>query len=111
MKRMLIAIMVFLLLCGMTLAAWGNPYLASEIPTGATPTASEIEVNGTVQPGIVQLSADGLSYLLLDLAGFPKGIYTFRVRWHDGMNFWSDWSDPFVAGKPAKSGNVKIVEQ
>ena len=101
--------LTFILVLAMASVAWGAPYLASDIPTGVTPTISEIEVNGVVQPGIVQLSADGLSYLLLDLSGFTKGIYTFRTRWHDGMNFWSDWSDPFVAGKPAKSGNVKIV--
>lgn len=113
-------ILTFILMVAMASVVWSAPYLASDIPTGAIPIVSQIEVNGNLQPNPddsestyhnIQLSADGLSFLLLDLVGFPKGVYTFRIRWHDGMSFWSDWSDPFVAGKPAKSGSVRIVEQ
>ncbi|KKN01161.1 hypothetical protein LCGC14_1130500 [marine sediment metagenome] len=103
--------LTFVLVLAMASVVWGSPYLAVDVPTGDVPTISEVEINGIVQSGIIQLSADSLSYLLLDLDSFATGSYTFKVRWHDGFGWWSDWSDPFEAGKPGRSGILKIISE
>lgn len=104
-------VLILILIIGIPATAWSSPYLAIDVPTDVTPTASKVDVNGVVEDGIIQLSIDGLSYLVLDLSTFPKGLYTFRISVRDDLMWWNDWSDPFTAGKPAKSGNVRIVNE
>jgi len=69
-------------------------------------TASEVEVNGVVQPGTV--IQDGADMILLDLAGYANGNYVFRARFI-GLGGWpSEWSAPFDAAKPASGGVLRI---
>ena len=96
----------------MASVAWAD-YLAVDKPTDGTPATTQVEVNGVVTDGICTFGSDAIGdYVrILDVTTFTTGQYTFKARWHDGSGWWSDWSDPFVAGKPGVTGNARIVEE
>lgn len=89
----------------------GSPFLACD-PSTALIKVVEVEITMgtviTVVPGIYVVM-NGNNVRLLDLAGRPNGAHKFRVRWHDGSGWWSDWSDPLDAAKPAKGGLLRII--
>jgi hypothetical protein len=86
---------------------WAAPWLACDWQTGVT--SSEVEVNGVVRPGTVVQS--GSDMILLDLAGYANGAYTFRARFVGEGGWPSDWSSPFDAVKPAGTGNVLRIKK
>ena len=104
-KLLLILIVLFLF----PVVAFSTPFLACDIPT-ETIAASEVEIDGNILQGIMQISADGMSMLLFDLAGFAPGRHNLRARFQDASGWWSDWSSPLDAGKPGTPGNVSIKE-
>lgn len=86
-------------------------FLAVDKPTDIIPTTTQVEVDGVVTNGICVFGSDALGdYVkVLDVISFTPKSYTFKVRWHDGSGWWSDWSVPLVAGKPGTIGNARIV--
>ncbi len=106
MKKLFLILIVLLIVPAM---AYSAPYLACDIPT-ETIAASEVEVDGNVLQGIIQISVDGTAMLLLDLVGFAPGRHNFKARFQDVSGWWSDWSSPFDAGKPGTPGNVRVRE-
>ena len=106
MKRIILwlAVIVIGVLVGVSIS-YATPFLASD-PSSMAITQVEVEITfggiTTVVPGIYLV--EGLNAKLLDLVGRPIGQYRFRVRWADINNWWSDYSDPFDAGKPGKAG-------
>ena len=100
MKKLII--LLLLLIPSIVLA---NPMLVTDLPEQPV-TTCEIEVDGTVQPGLCIIS--GTNFEWLDLAGFANGQHTFKARWQDASGWWSEWSDPFVVIKPRKPGNIRI---
>lgn len=103
--KKLFLILIILLILPVTVFA---QFLACDIPT-ETIIASEVEVDGGIVQGMIQISVDGAAMLLLDLTGFPVGRHHFRARVKDASGWWSDWSDPLDAGKPGMLGNVRVV--
>lgn len=94
--------------------AGADPFLAVDKPS------EDVEITKTwveyknLASGVTASAAGGVTIqgndmLVLDLATLPAGKYEFRVKWAETLGWWSDYSDPFVAGKPAKSGIPKIV--
>jgi len=101
MKKLGFAIIGVFLIAGVAIA---DPFLVADTPT-FTPVVCEVSVNGTVQQGTC--AVNGAEIYFLDLVGFTTGKYTFKVRWHDGSGWWSEWSIPFDATKPEKPSNVR----
>ncbi len=57
--------------------------------------------------------ADGTWMELLDepnMVGIPPGRHLFEARVMDVSGWWSDWSGPLNAGKPAALGGKRIVK-
>ncbi len=89
-----------------------GPYLAATKSTDAI-TRVEVEYTVgtviTVVPGIyVVRTDDPMIVNLVDLSILAVGNYNFRVRWATASSWWSDWSVPFAAAKPANPGGVGI---
>jgi hypothetical protein len=62
-------------------------------------------VNGVVDPNaICAVSGTGNSYLLLDLATFTTGTYSFVVTLIDAQGWRSEPTNPFVANKLGPGG-------
>jgi len=101
MKKIFLTVMFVMLMSGYVLA---DPFLVADTPP-FTPAVCEVSVNGTIQQGTCAIS--GADIYFLDLAGFSIGKYTFKVRWHDGSGWSSEWSSPFDAEKPEKPLNVR----
>jgi hypothetical protein len=96
MKRILIILCIILLFPVTASAAW---YLACDIPTQAEATGSQVRIdNGSVVPGLFQVSDDGAALLLLDLTPYSDGIgHSFEARF-TGTLPTSGWSAPFTPG-------------
>ena len=86
---------------------WSAPFLACDAPTDSI-VASEVEVDGNVVSGLTTVSVNVM--VLLDLSPYAVGKHIFRARWQDPSGWWSDWSNPFDAGKPAIIGNVRVIQ-
>ena len=86
MKKLLLIVSILLILPTTSLA---SPFLACDIPTTAW-TRSEVEVDGVIVEGIMQINIDGTALLLLDLANQPVGQHTFRARFKDAP----EWPGP-----------------
>lgn len=103
---------ILLMLCLFTIASvsvsYADQFLAADFVEGVS--VSEVEVNGIVQSGITQLTADGTKIKLLNISGLPSGSHTFRARWHDGSGWWSDWSVPLSASRLGAPG-LRIVDE
>ena len=117
MKRFLVLFFVFAFsVTAIAQDSSAGPYLACDVISGEGITISKVDVEitntannqVTVVPGT--MTVRGADLLIFDLAGYAVGKYNFRARVADNTGWWSDWSDPFIAGKPAKRGNVKIVQ-
>ena len=87
--------------------SWGAPWLACDWQEGVT--SSEVEVNGVVRAGTVVQS--GTDMILLDLAGYSNGAYTFKARFVGEGGWPSDWSAPFSAVKPVGTGSVLRIKK
>jgi len=113
MRKCFLALFFILSVVGPVYAA---PYLACDVVSGEGITISKVDVEitntansqVTVVPGTATIR--GTDMLLFDLAAYPVGKYAFRARVADNTGWWSEWTDPLIAGKPAKRGNVKIVQ-
>jgi hypothetical protein len=68
-------------------------------------TQYQLEVNGVVGNTFVA-ETDGSAKISLD--EYVPGNYVFRLSAADDKGWWSDFSDPFDATKPGKSGGVRI---
>jgi len=106
MKKTLL--MLFLFIIASVSVSYATEYLAADHLAGVA--VSEVEVNGIVQSGLVQVSADGNKILLLNVTNLPSGCQTFKARWRDGSGWWSDWSVPLDASKLGAPG-LGIVDQ
>lgn len=80
-----------------------GPIIPTQVQVETTPTGG----TATIVPGTYILDAGKVK--LLDLATYAPNKYTFRARWADATGWWSDWSAPFVAGKPNASGGLGII--
>jgi hypothetical protein len=111
-KKLIFIVTYMLLMFFMSGTVCADLYLAVEKPTNGTPTTVEVDIDGVVISGLCIFGSDAIGdYVkILDVTTFSSGTYTFKARWHEGSGWWSDWSDPFVAGKPGVSGNARIVE-
>lgn len=103
-KLILVCSLVILVLPA---AAGASPFLVCDWQEGVA--ASEVEINGVVRAGTVVKS--GPDMLLLDLAGFANGVYTFRARFIGEGGWPSDWSAPFDAVKPEGTGSVLRIKK
>jgi len=105
MKRLLVLVTVFfLLLTGMS---WSAEYLACDLQPNVV--ASEVEVDGTVMPGIAVVSGSDL--LLLDVSGLSSGPHTFKARLQDTSGWWGAWNaSPLDASKPGEA-TLRIVDK
>lgn len=106
MKTLLILLM---LLVVPVLSFGADNYLACDWPTTEATFigGSEVEINGTIQAGT--FIQDGTHCLLLNLSGQTSGRKTFRARFISKGGWPSEWSLPFVDGKPAAPGGVYVV--
>ena len=98
---------VVLLVLLLASPVWSAPFLACDAPTDPI-VASEVEVDGTTVTGLTTVANNVM--VLLDLVGYTSGRHIFRARWQDPSGWWSDWSLPFDAGKPATVGNVRVIQ-
>ena len=105
-KRILLTILVVFMMIGI---AYADLYLAVDKVVGYASVVVEVEVNGTVVPGILVVADDYVK--ILDVTGFASDNYVFKARWHDGSGFWSEWSDPFTAGRAGAPGNARVIEE
>lgn len=110
MKKVILMIFCWLLIGWLSPAFAAKQYLAADKPVAITVAESEVDVDGTVVPGIVLESNDGSAILLLDVDGLSSGPHTFRARWREAGGMWSPWAVPFDASKPGAPG-LRIVEQ
>ncbi len=107
---------VFLMIFCLLLIGWQSPafaqkqYLAADKPPVITVAESQVDVDGTVVPGIAVVSSDGTAILLLDVDGLASGPHTFKARWREAAGMWSPWAVPYDASKPGAPG-LRIVEQ
>ena len=102
MKKILMLVTVFCLLLTGTVSA---DYLACDPQPNIV--ASEVEVDGTIMPGIAVVSGSNL--LLLDVSGLSNGPHSFKARLKDASGWWGDWNAvPFDASKPDQAG-LRIV--
>lgn len=112
MKKMILVILSILFLA-IASVSFADPFLGAARPTEAI-TQTQIEVTQitpvpptvTIVTGIFVIS--GTDVKVLDLGPYAIGTYKFRMRWATTNNWWSDYSDPFDAGKPGKGG-LKII--
>ena len=106
--------LLILALLLMASTAWGSPFLGSDPhPAPIVPTQVQVEI--TPQGGSATVVAGtynvvGPDVQLYDLNGLTPNKYTFRVRWADGTGWWSEWSLPFVAGKPNAVGGLRVIQ-
>jgi len=92
-KILMLAIGFCLILTGTASA----DYLACDLQQNIK--ASEVELDGTIMPGIAVVSGSNL--LLLDVSGLGTGPHTFKARLQDTSGWWGEWSPvPFAASKP-----------
>ena len=69
----------------------------------------KLELNGVADTVSYLAEPDGSAKINID--GYSPGNYTFRLK-AVGQGEWpSDWSDPFDATKPLKSGTVRIINE
>ena len=81
-------------------------YLACDLQPNIT--ASEVEIDGTVQPGIATVSGSNL--LLFDVDSLGPGPHQFKARLQDASGWWGAWNaNPLDASKPAVVP-LRIVE-
>jgi len=107
-------IILFLLSIGLfTSTALCSPFLACDPQNGVTMSEVEVTLGGSTQivEGIVQVSADETAILLLDLAAFTSGNYTFRARWASADGWWSDWSATYDVTKPSMPSGLRIMSE
>jgi hypothetical protein len=103
MKKILIAILFVFFVVGVVSAA----DLVADKPS-FIPTVCEVEINGGT-PQTANCTVSGDNIIFLDVSGLAPGQYTFRGRWkNDSWPEFSAWSDPYVATKPEKPGNVRV---
>ena len=105
MKKLFVVLLIILLAS----PAWSAPFITTEVVSGNN-VASEVEVDGVVLEGTLILSDDGTYMKYLNLVGYTSGRHIFKVRVQDESGWWSDWSAPLDAGKPANPGVVSIKE-
>jgi hypothetical protein len=72
-------------------------------------TSYKLEVNGVEDATTYLAEADGSAKIAVD--SYSAGNYTFRLKAIGEGGWPSDWSDPFNATKPLRSGNVRIEDQ
>lgn len=110
----------FLLLALLTLGFfWATPALAMFLVVDPDAAATNYEVEVATQ-GITNV-VPGLNTpctiitdctRVLDVTGFTPGKYTFKVRAGEddgsGSIWWSDWSNPYNAGKPGNASGVRL---
>ena len=105
MKKLFIGIGLFLLLIVMPLTSFAD-YLACDIQPNIV--ASEVEIDGTIQPGTATVSGPNL--LLFDVSTLGPGPHQFKARLQDASGWWGDWNSvPLDASKPA-GASLRIVE-
>ncbi len=114
MKRRILLLIMLMIFCLSSIVfvsiAFAKQYLAADPIAAVTVAESEVDVDGSIVPGIAVVSTDGLSILLLDVDGLGSGPHTFKARWREAGGMWSPWSSPFDASKPGAPG-LRIVEQ
>lgn len=104
-----VSLMIFcLLFIGWQSPAFAKQWLGADYVPNIT--ASQVDVDGTIVPGIAVQSTDGLSLLLLDVDGFSPGPHIFKARVQDASGWWSAWSSPLDASRP-DAGSLRIVDQ
>ncbi|GAG02962.1 unnamed protein product [marine sediment metagenome] len=105
MKNILILLMLCCLIIASASVSFAD-YLACDIQPNIV--ASEVEIDGTVQPGIATVSGSNL--LLFDVDGLGPGPHQFKARLQDASGWWGDWNASFLdASKPGQAG-LRIVE-
>ena len=97
-------ILITTLLILLPTLALSSPFLICDPQVNIT--KYELEVNGTI---LGQYPAQGDGSVKIDLVGYSSGTYRFKLRAMGADNWWGEWSDPFDATKPAKSGGVRII--
>lgn len=119
MKRLwFVLIMVIITLCISPLKV-NAERLVCDIPSDASNiVACQVNIDGAIVPGVMDTGAIRIytdqtgSYMeLLDeatMASLESGRHTFTARLQDASGWWSDWSTPLDAGKPANPGAVKV---
>ena len=106
MKKILMLVIVFCLLSIASVSVSFADYLACDIQPNIT--ASEVEIDGVVQPGTATVSGSNL--LLFDVDTLSPGPHQFKARLQDASGWWGDWnSSPLDASKPGEAG-LRIVE-
>ncbi len=100
---------------------WATPAFAIFLVVDPDPDATDYEVEITTK-GVINI-VPGLNTpctiitdctRVLDIAGFVPGKYIFRARAGEddgnGNIWWTDWSNPYNAGKPGNASGVRIGE-
>ena len=106
MKKLLILLTVFCLLSIASVSTSFADYLACDIQPNIV--ASEVEIDGTVQPGIAIVNGSDL--LLFNVDTLSSGPHQFKARLQDASGWWGDWNSSFLdASKPGQAV-IKIVE-
>ena len=77
--------------------------------------AASYEVEESIGGGTALLPGDGTirpdgAVELLNLNGYPAGLYVWRARAISAEGWPSEWSDPYGAGKPGVPGNPRLAE-
>jgi len=67
----------------------------------------DMEVDGIIYRDF-DADPDGAAWIPVDTWGDGL-MHVFRLRAIDASGWAGDWSDPFDARKPAKSGNARII--
>jgi len=104
MKRLLIMLISFVMLTGITYAA---PFLICDAPDPAEQVVSYIIYRDGVEIGTTVAEADGS--LKMDLASITPGVYTWTIR---SVNAWeeSPLSNPYVSPSGASvPQNTRMV--
>ena len=103
MKKILLMLCLFIIA---SVSVSFADYLACDLQPNIV--ASEVEIDGTVQPGTV--TVNGPNLLLFDVDPLSPGPHQFKARLQDASGWWGDWNSSFLdASKPAVVP-LKIVE-
>ena len=100
---------ILLMLCFFIIASVSvsfADYLACDIQPNIT--ASEVEIDGVVQPGIATVSGSNL--LLFDVDTLSPGPHQFKARLQDASGWWGDWNSSFLDASKPGSLPLRIVE-
>jgi hypothetical protein len=104
MKRLFLLVTVFYLLSVASVSF--ADYLVCDFQPNIV--ASEVDIDGVVQPGTA--TVQGANLLLFDVDSLGPGPHQFKARLQDASGWWGDWnSSPLDASKPGEAV-LRIVE-